>query len=804
VVGRGDLIGLPTRELLAALDAAEEGLLLYAAIRDGERIVDFRLVHINSAGARVAGRPPAELIDQRMSVLFPATATTGLIGECATVVEGGGALSRTVPYDDGRLNGYFDVHGRRVGDGLLLCVSNLSLATVTHPRSHAEVLLRSALDAAFDGFTLLTAVRDDAGDIVDFDISYVNEIGARLAGQRPSQMVGRRISVASPGAVRHGLFTQYARVADTGDTFQEELGDLPGGSVWEFKATRVVGDVVAVSYREVTHRVRQQRLVEASEARARLAAGRIAVLQAVTAALARANTVADVLAVMTRQHADWAGGEGLLVFLREGDRLVLRHHSGYPPQCLERASELPLDGDSSLAVAARLGTALFHRSPEAPLRADPGPVGSGPVANLHAWAVAPLVSAGAAVGGLVIGYRQEHDFDDGERELIVALAEVYAQALERTRLFEAQRSIAADLQRALLPAALPRVDGARYAARYLPWTEAADVGGDWYDVIRLDADTVAVTIGDVAGHSVQAAATMGLIRNAVRAYALERHSATSVVERTNRMLVLTEPDAVATCCYIELHLSEGTATAVIAGHLPPVQLRDGEATVMALRTGPPLGVVANATYTDTTVLLPAGASLLLYTDGLVEDRRYDIERGLRDLCKAIAQTVGDDPRALVDRVLAAEVGPHPRSDDAALLALTVDAVPVDGAPPTATRRFTSDARSVSSARRFAADVLTAWGLGRMVDVTRLLLGEVATNAVQHTVGDVRVRLTRLPAALRVQVYDSSDRRPDVRTADADSESGRGLVIVESLADAWGFESVDATSKVVWFELALRS
>jgi anti-sigma regulatory factor (Ser/Thr protein kinase) len=111
---------------------------------------------------------------------------------------------------------------------------------------------------------------------------------------------------------------------------------------------------------------------------------------------------------------------------------------------------------------------------------------------------------------------------------------------------------------------------------------------------------------------------------------------------------------------------------------------------------------------------------------------------------------------------------------------------------------------VSSARRFAADVLTAWGLGSMVDVTRLLLGEVATNAVQHTVGDVRVRLTRLPAALRVQVYDSSDRRPDVRTADADSESGRGLVIVESLADAWGFESVDATSKVVWFELALRS
>ena len=143
----------------------------------------------------------------------------------------------------------------------------------------------------------------------------------------------------------------------------------------------------------------------------------------------------------------------------------------------------------------------------------------------------------------------------------MAFSGLSAQALQRALLFEAQRSIAADLQRALLPAVLPALRGARHAVRYLPWTHGADVGGDWYDVIPLGPDAVAVVIGDVAGHSPNAAAIMGQIRNALRAYAAEGHSPTGVMDRVNRLMLRVEPDSVASCCYLEVHLAEGTATA---------------------------------------------------------------------------------------------------------------------------------------------------------------------------------------------------------------------------------------------------
>jgi anti-sigma regulatory factor (Ser/Thr protein kinase) len=213
----------------------------------------------------------------------------------------------------------------------------------------------------------------------------------------------------------------------------------------------------------------------------------------------------------------------------------------------------------------------------------------------------------------------------------------------------------------------------------------------------------------------------------------------------------------------------------------------------------PLGVSPRADYVDTTVLLPSGSSLLLFTDGLVEDRRYPIEQGMADLCGLVAAAPSTDPDALADRVLSADVWPHARTDDVALLVITTQpqAVP---ATTSAVRRFPGDASSAPSARRFAGDLVTAWGLAAVADTARLLLGEVITNAVQHTVGDVRVRLEHDRRRLRVEVTDSSDRLPDKRPVNLEAESGRGLVIVESLADAWGHTFVETGGKTVWFEL----
>jgi anti-sigma regulatory factor (Ser/Thr protein kinase) len=157
-----------------------------------------------------------------------------------------------------------------------------------------------------------------------------------------------------------------------------------------------------------------------------------------------------------------------------------------------------------------------------------------------------------------------------------------------------------------------------------------------------------------------------------------------------------------------------------------------------------------------------------------------------------------DPTELLDHVLSAGIGPHPRSDDVALLSLTVDGRP-PVRPRTAQRRFRSDAASVPAARRFAADILTAWGHLALVDDACLLLDELITNAVQHTVGEVRVRMT-LGARLRVEVHDDSNRQPARRPMDFDSEAGRGLHIVETLALAWGHQPQPGGGKAVWFEL----
>jgi GAF domain-containing protein/anti-sigma regulatory factor (Ser/Thr protein kinase) len=662
--------------------------------------------------------------------------------------------------------------------------------------------LYDVLDAAFDGFILLRAERTESGLIFDFVCEYVNQIGAKLAERSPEEIIGRRIGEVAPRTIEAGFIDHYRHVAETGEIWRQEVADPTSSLVWEIKISRVDVDFVAMSYRDVTERVRQQERVVRSEAQAREAAQRTAALQAISAALAAASTPADVYAMMTSTVGPSAGGQGLAVWLRDENRLVLSHHAGYEPLVVEALRELPVDGSHPAAEAARTAQPRFFPTPAEYIAAQPEQEHVVRAGGRQAWAVLPLATAGRVHGTMIIGYRQPREFSEADQDTLIAFGRQCAEALQRAILYEAQRSIAAELQRALLPAVLADLRGARHAVRYLPWTQGAEVGGDWYDVIPLGPDAVAVVIGDVAGHSPNAAATMGQIRNALRAYAAEGHSPTGVVERVNRLMFRFEPDAMATCCYMEVHLAEGTATAVLAGHPPPVLRVAGKTHPLSLRTGPPLGAHETAGYADSSFLLPTGSNLLLYTDGLVEDRRYDINRGLADLCDAVSRAPSDDPEAVLEHILSAEVGPTQRSDDVAIVALTVDAVPEPG-PPVAERRFGGDAASAPAARRFAGDILTAWDERALIDNARLLLGEIITNAVQHTVGDVSVRLVLGEHRLRVEVSDRSDRRPDQRVAGAESESGRGLQIVDVLAREWGYEPMTSGGKVVWFELDRR-
>nr|BFE58893.1 hypothetical protein GCM10020063_034190 [Dactylosporangium thailandense] len=793
---------LPSADVLAMLDADPQGWAFARAVRDGGGdIVDFEIVHLNDAGARYVGRARAQLVGRRLRELWPDTVNDSTIPLYRKVVESREPVTRTVYYDRPTLAGHFELWIGPSGDGFAARFVDLRTVTLG-PQSAGGTRLYEVLDAAFDGFTLLRAVRDASGAVRDFVCEYVNRPGAALTGRSAEETIGRRWSeLSAPDGQARDLLERWREVAETGRAWQGQLRYDQLGQVWQLGAAPAGADGVAVSFRDVSTLVGQQERLEQSMAAARRAAGRNAALQAVTAALVAASTAADVYAAIGAVLRPSAGGQGLAVLLRRDDHLVLQYHAGYEPQVVARLQAVPLRHPYPATEVARTGRARYLSSLDEFVAAQSGDAAPIPSGGRQAWAFLPLAAAGDVLGTLVIGYGTPREFDEGERANLAAFAGVCAQAMQRALLFEAQLSIAGELQRALLPAELPQVPGLRHAARYLPWTHGADVGGDWYDVIPLGHDVVAVVIGDVVGHNATAAAVMGQVRNALRAYAAERHSPSVVMQRVNRLLLDLQPDAVATCCYLELHLAEGTATAVLAGHPPPVMRAGDEAGILALRSGPPLGVSATVVFSETTFLVPGGANLLLYTDGLVEDRRYDIDDGLADLRSAVGSAPSDDPGAMLDHVLTSGVGPRPRTDDVAVVCLAVDPRAEAERPPAAQRRFRGDAVSASAARRFAADVLTAWGERRIADDTLLLLDEVITNAIQHTVGAVLVRLELGAERLRVTVADRSERLPSPRPAGADSENGRGLLIVASVAAAWGTSPIPAGGKEVWFEVA---
>ncbi len=443
-----------------------------------------------------------------------------------------------------------------------------------------------------------------------------------------------------------------------------------------------------------------------------------------------------------------AGATGLALLLRESGRLRLDYHAGYEPEVVERLRGVPLEHPYPATEVARTGRARYVASAAEFRSAQQGTADPIPAGGRQAWAFLPLAVAGEVLGALVVGYDEPRTFDPDERATLAALAGLSAQAMQRALLFEARTSMAATLQRALLPATLPATPGLRHAARYLPWTHGVEVGGDWYDIIALDDDVVGVVIGDVAGHNAAAAAAMGQVRNALRAYAIERHGPSAAMGHVNRLLWKLRLQTMVTCCYLELHLDEGSGTAVLAGHPPPMLRTAGGAHPLRLRPGVPLGVGRDATYLDTTFVVMPGDSLLLYTDGLVEDRRHPIDRGFQELMTSLQHAPTRDPDAILDHILASKVGPAPRTDDVAMICLTND-VPTPAAR-TARRSFRDPATGVAAAHRFVADILTAWDRQPSIDDARRCIDDTMADLLHRTAGDVTVHVS-LDDAVRVQV-----------------------------------------------------
>ncbi|MDX5569498.1 SpoIIE family protein phosphatase [Streptomyces sp. ID05-04B] len=402
------------------------------------------------------------------------------------------------------------------------------------------------------------------------------------------------------------------------------------------------------------------------EAGASTAPGRAATLyhlMHLAATLTEAVGVRDVVDQVANQMLPAFGAEALALMTAEDGRLRIIGYRGYPADVMERFDAEPLTSATPAVRTLATGVPAFFGDFAELKRAYPPAVLQD---GMGAWAFLPLITSGHPVGSLVLAYRRPRAFAPEERAVLTSTAGLIAQALDRARLYDTKHQLAHDLQAALLPHALPGVPGLEVAARYLPATRGMDVGGDFYDLIRLDATTAAAAIGDVQGHNMTAAALMGQVRTAVHATAGAPPD--EVLARTNRLLTDLDPGLFTSCLYAHIDLTERRACLATAGHPPPVLRRpDGGTEILQLPPGLLLGIDPDAPYSSTEVPLPPGSVLAFYTDGLVEAPGVDLGDAVAALARQLERAGPGTLDALADTLIQHARRSAPRSDDIALL-----------------------------------------------------------------------------------------------------------------------------------------
>ncbi|MFI2435844.1 SpoIIE family protein phosphatase [Streptomyces sp. NPDC018693] len=364
-----------------------------------------------------------------------------------------------------------------------------------------------------------------------------------------------------------------------------------------------------------------------------------------------------------------------------------------------------------------------------------------------------------------------------------------------------QKADGADLalQRRLLLYHRPAQPAAETAMRYLPADPQAGVGGDWFDVIPLSGARVALVVGDVVGHGINASATMGQLRSEIRTLAdvdlppdeLLTHLDDLILEEIEEGIEAAG-EVGATCLYAVYDPVSRNCTLASAGHpAPAVVMPDGSVDFLRLAPGPPLGV-GGLPFEAIDVRLPEGSLLVLYTDGLVETHDRDIDTGMRELAHALAEPT-PSLDATCDHLISALLPEHP-DDDVALLVARTKAL---GPAQVATWELPSAPVVVADARRRATDQLMTWGLQEAVPTTELIVSELVTNAIRYAEAPIQLRLIH-DTALICEVSDASSTAPHARRARALDEGGRGLFLVGQLADRWGTRHTP-NGKTIWAE-----
>ncbi|MFF7858081.1 SpoIIE family protein phosphatase [Streptomyces sp. NPDC007904] len=414
---------------------------------------------------------------------------------------------------------------------------------------------------------------------------------------------------------------------------------------------------------------------------------------------------------------------------------------------------------------------------------------------VRSYLAVPVMSRGTVLGGFFFGHPERGVFTERHERLVTGVAAQTAVALRNAQTYRQEREAAMELQRHLLPA-LPRVDGIASTSRYLPAARDRGAGGDWVDLIPLPHGQVALVVGDVMGKGVRAAAVMGQIRTACRAYSQLGLAPARVLEQLSLLVDDIAPGSLTTCVYAVLDTRRDRLRAAVAGHLPPAR-RDPEGGVSFLdgEVGPPLGV-GSRRYAEQEVPLPPGSRLLLYTDGLVERRGRPIDDGLRQLRELLAGPVGEIEADCDSWLDALAGGQH--DDDIAMLYLYR---PEDASHQVAAvaRDYPPVSGAVPDARDLVSRAMREWGLHHLANDMMLIADEMVANAVRHARTPLRVELRRSGGRVVLEVTDSSLEEPRLIVSQPGEFGHRGIFLVDAIATRWGTRRIDG-GKVVWAEV----
>jgi PAS domain S-box-containing protein len=540
----------------------------------------------------------------------------------------------------------------------------------------------------------------------------------------------------------------------------------PRGAIWQ---------VVDITERRLAEIERAERERErAARAEAEAVADTIQKIQRVTDAALEHLAMDDLLGELVLHITDILGVDAAAILLRDAEEDILTvgacHGAG------------KVDGELRIPVGEGFVGRIANDGMPAMIADSDGNDGMDPLmaaGGVRALLGVPLRVEGRVSGVIEIGSREARKFTNEDESLLQLMADRAALAIDHARLYARELNIVETLQRSLRPERLPQVPGLRIAAKYMPGGPGADVGGDWYDAIPLDGGRLGMAMGDVVGHGIGAAALMGQLRNALRAYAVDGHSPREVVSRLDKLVQDLEAGRMATLIYLVIEPDLGSIRFASAGHLPPLIMGpNGDARFLEGGRSLPLGVMPGLEYAEATADIEAGSTLVLYTDGLVEERGASIDAGLEAL-KAAVLDGPPDPEALCDHIVERLLANRPATDDIAVLALRTVAMTGEHLH----LDLPTNPKTLTQLRRTLSRWLEGLGAGgeESHDI-QVSCHEAASNAMEHGYrfreAIVEVDASYSDGEVSITVADKGGWREK-----RDNDRGRGLEMIRALMDA---------------------